>query len=82
MKGLIANSAPDGDETDVDLIKNLVIKSISGSCIILLCINMRDDMENQSANGLARAADPAGDRTIGKFGLIYIFIISEKVLCR
>ena len=61
MQGIIQS----GDES-VGLIKGLAQKYIKDEgTLILLAITMKDDLENQEANSMARKADAAGSRTIG-----------------
>jgi len=50
----------------------MVDKVITGNCLILLTLSMRDDIENQSAMRHARTADPEGKRTIGELHSIYL----------
>ncbi|KAH8117943.1 P-loop containing nucleoside triphosphate hydrolase protein [Phellopilus nigrolimitatus] len=65
LPGIISNVTDGEDPGNIDLIKNLVQEHISGNSLILLTITMRDDIQNQSAALLAKAADPQGSRTIG-----------------
>ncbi|GAA5883270.1 hypothetical protein JCM16303_007338 [Sporobolomyces ruberrimus] len=65
LPGIISNVDEGEDEDNIDLIKNLVTKTIEGNCIILLTLTMRDDIENQSAMKHAKDADKDGKRTIG-----------------
>uniref|UniRef100_A0A0K3CGI7 BY PROTMAP: gi/472583156/gb/EMS20810.1/ Dynamin related GTPase [Rhodosporidium toruloides NP11] gi/647397378/emb/CDR40354.1/ RHTO0S05e02168g2_1 [Rhodosporidium toruloides] n=1 Tax=Rhodotorula toruloides TaxID=5286 RepID=A0A0K3CGI7_RHOTO len=62
LPGIIANS---DEPDDITLIENMVRQSITGNCLILLTITMRDDFQNQKAVLLAKEADPDGKRTIG-----------------
>ncbi|BGP62743.1 hypothetical protein NBRC10512v2_004075 [Rhodotorula toruloides] len=62
LPGIIANSE---EPDDITLIENMVRQSITGNCLILLTITMRDDFQNQKAVLLAKEADPDGKRTIG-----------------
>ncbi|KAG2129046.1 P-loop containing nucleoside triphosphate hydrolase protein [Suillus bovinus] len=62
LPGLIQNE----EAEIVALVKNLVEHyTKKENTIILTTIPMSDDMENQQSMSLARAADPAGKRTIG-----------------
>lgn len=70
------NVSDDGDPNDIDLIKNLVVKNVTGSCIILLAMSMKDDLENQIAGRMAKLADPEGIRTVGK----EIFLFSATLI--
>lgn len=55
-----------GEETEMNLIKELAISYIKKpSCIILLTVACETDFVNQGAHRLAREYDPRGDRTIG-----------------
>ncbi|GAA5927851.1 uncharacterized protein JCM15063_006013 [Sporobolomyces koalae] len=65
LPGIISNVDEGEDEANIDLIRNLVTKTVTGNALILLIFSMRDDIENQSAGRLAREADPEGKRTIG-----------------
>lgn len=65
-QGIISNVRDDGDPNDITLIENLVTKYITGSCIILQAMSMKDDLENQRAGRMAKLADPEGVRTVGK----------------
>ncbi|GAA6061393.1 hypothetical protein JCM10212_000653 [Sporobolomyces blumeae] len=65
LPGIISNVDEGEDPGNIDLIRNLVTKTITGNCLILLTLSMRDDIENQSAMRLAKEVDPAGSRTIG-----------------
>ncbi|EAU81635.1 hypothetical protein CC1G_02651 [Coprinopsis cinerea okayama7 len=54
------------DTSMVSLVQRLVKRSIKGlNTLIVLTIPMTDDVENQEAFALAKAADPRGLRTIG-----------------
>lgn len=66
LPGIISNVDEGEDENNIDLIKSMVDRVITGNCLILLTLSMRDDIENQSAMRHARAADPEGKRTIGE----------------
>ncbi|BGP25047.1 hypothetical protein JCM10295v2_003967 [Rhodotorula toruloides] len=62
LPGIISNS---DEPDDITLIENMVRQSITGNCLILLTITIRDDFQNQKAVLLAKEADPEGKRTIG-----------------
>ncbi|GAA6050992.1 hypothetical protein JCM3770_005359 [Rhodotorula araucariae] len=62
LPGIIANS---DQPRDIELIESMVKKYITGNCLILLTVTMRDDYQNQKAVLLANQADPEGKRTIG-----------------
>ncbi|GAA5967806.1 hypothetical protein JCM11641_005771 [Rhodosporidiobolus odoratus] len=62
LPGIISNSEQPGD---IALIENMLRKSITGNCLILLTITMRDDYQNQKAVLMAKEADPQGKRIIG-----------------
>ncbi|KAI1783118.1 P-loop containing nucleoside triphosphate hydrolase protein [Ganoderma leucocontextum] len=66
LPGLIASVGTGGNESDIDLVKNLVSMYISRpSCIILLTVACETDFQNQGAHQLAKKYDPEGSRTIG-----------------
>ncbi|KAH8117944.1 P-loop containing nucleoside triphosphate hydrolase protein [Phellopilus nigrolimitatus] len=65
LPGIISNVSEGEDPKNIELVKSLVKEHISGNALILLTITMRDDIQNQSAALLAKAADPYGLRTIG-----------------
>ncbi|GAA5955061.1 hypothetical protein JCM3765_003176 [Sporobolomyces pararoseus] len=65
LPGIIQNVEEGEDPANIELIKSLVVKHITGNALILLTLTMRDDLENQSAMSLAREADPEGKRTVG-----------------
>lgn len=66
LPGIISNPGEAEKETSVDLIKDLVRKTISRpNCLILTTITMADDFQNQVGVTFAKAADPKGKRTIG-----------------
>lgn len=41
LQGIISNVDEGEDESNIDLIKNLVKKTIDGNCLILLTLTMR-----------------------------------------
>ena len=41
LQGIISNVDEGEDESNIDLIKNLVTKTIDGNCLILLTLSMR-----------------------------------------
>ncbi|POY75200.1 hypothetical protein BMF94_1832 [Rhodotorula taiwanensis] len=62
LPGIISNA---DDKRDIELIEDMVRKSISGNTLILLTVTMKDDFQNQKAVLMAKEADPDGKRTIG-----------------
>jgi len=66
LPGIISNVSAGEDESNIELIKELVNNSIrDDSTLILLTITMMDDIQNQAAVLMARKSDPTGKRTIG-----------------
>ncbi|KAK4705700.1 hypothetical protein P7C70_g493, partial [Phenoliferia sp. Uapishka_3] len=65
LPGIISNVKPGDDKGDIELVRNLAVRHITGNCLILCAFSMKDDLENQSAGQLAKEADPTGTRTIG-----------------
>ncbi|KAL5504501.1 hypothetical protein ACEPAH_7162 [Sanghuangporus vaninii] len=66
LPGLIASVGKAGNETDIDMIKDLVASYISKSnCLILLTVSCETDFETQGAYRLATQYDPDGKRTLG-----------------
>ncbi|PRQ74643.1 P-loop containing nucleoside triphosphate hydrolase protein [Rhodotorula toruloides] len=61
--GIISHSTR--DKKEIPFVEEMVREAITGNCLILLTISMRDDLENQKAVSLANDADPEGKRTIG-----------------
>ncbi|KAK4705698.1 hypothetical protein P7C70_g494, partial [Phenoliferia sp. Uapishka_3] len=66
LPGIISNVKPGDDPNDIELVRNLVKRHITGNCLILCAYSMKDDLENQSCGRLAHEADPEGVRTIGE----------------
>ena len=66
MPGLIFATEDPNDAQYIQLVKKLVIDTISKPNTLIACVvSCKDDMENQMINQLAREYDPKGDRTIG-----------------
>ncbi|GBE86763.1 P-loop containing nucleoside triphosphate hydrolase protein [Sparassis latifolia] len=61
LPGIISNAEPD----IVKFVEGLVRSHIKGNCLILVCLPMSDDIDNQRAARLASEEDPSGSRTIG-----------------
>jgi len=66
LPGVIQTVGVGENQSDIDMIKGLVDHYIAQeNTLILLALSMKDDLQNQAANGMARRADPGGRRTIG-----------------
>ncbi|KAN0060747.1 hypothetical protein ACQY0O_007405 [Thecaphora frezii] len=65
LPGFISNAAK-GEESSIDLIRNLAKETIKGgNCLILLTLTMTEDIQTQYGAMLSREVDERGERTIG-----------------
>ncbi|KAF9783799.1 P-loop containing nucleoside triphosphate hydrolase protein [Thelephora terrestris] len=66
LPGLIVSVGHGGNDSDIELVRDLVKSYISRpSCLILLTVTCETDFENQGAHHMAKQYDPDGQRTIG-----------------